>query len=217
MAIDDQDIIPVSFGDEGTEFIYSQLRFAIRGFDGELGKRLIELDLTSAVGFVRVKAIEANKHRKKDGTIDFEAIRVAGGGDSHLAVAVARWLKTPDRECFHYLMLEELLARYSDPSVDPATIHYGARIFEFADSKADHEGVMDTFSLQSPYPGVGILTSPPLGFSLKQELTDEMLNTFVGATCAVLIRAWDDEGYLIAPVGSKISIESFVGSSVKVA
>jgi hypothetical protein len=186
----------MELGTAALEFAREELHTAATEFGKPLAARLLALELGSPFTFVTPDAALAarmERHPRYGGVDD-------GSSDRRLAIAVSEWLGEADPGRQRLVRLEEPLARYGDPRVDPRSTHCGEHLYWSADRGAAPEDVHRAFRKLAGYPGVGVLTRPPADAVMSGALTDEVVEAMADAAVAVLVRAWDDEAFLVVPV-----------------
>jgi hypothetical protein len=212
----DGEVKPYGLGTHAHDFIERQLARAIDGWDAPLSRHLLSLQLGDAICFLSpqgLAAVTSGAHQQDE--IDFETGgAVASGADAAVARLIARWLAAPDPSHRRLLVLQELMAKWSDPGTGPPNVHLGEHLYvvENAESRADD--IERRLRSLYGYPGIGILTYPGGAFAVREELSESDLEVMASAAVALLVRAWDDEGYLIAPVRPGFELEHFVGEPI---
>lgn len=104
------------------------------------------------------------------------------------------------------LLLEEPLGRYSDPVHATASIHFLDRVYYAASARATAEDVAQVCAELSGYPGIGVLSRPTSEGTFSGELSTQELDAVAGSAVAVLVRAWDNEAFLIAPIVGELAV-----------
>jgi len=189
--------MPLRFGDDALEFVREELQAAADDFAGPLATWLLRVELAPPFSFIPPNSEKAAKEWRRGGIDD-------GSGDERLANAISRWLQRPDTGRERLVALEEPLARYSDPAVPPETPHYGETIYHVASRGDRLDHVRRSLDQLSGYPGIGVLSRPSADVVTLGELTEQALEAVVSATVAVLVRSWDDEGFLIVPLAGRL-------------
>jgi hypothetical protein len=184
------------------EFIREQLLLAAgEGFDGPLASRLCGARLTRAFAFLPPSSFEEATKSYTDG------LRSDKTADTCTAIALSRWLASPAPEHKYSVHFEEPLARFSDPFVArqasgvDSLLHYGERVYYSVFTGDGFEQVANAMSRVSGYPGIGVMAAWPEGGERPFELSAKDLDAIARRAVAVLVRAWDDEAFMIAPVG----------------
>jgi hypothetical protein len=192
----------MELGTAALAFAREELHTAATEFGKPLAARLLALELGPPFALLTPDATLAarmERHLRYGGVDD-------GSSDRRLAIAVSEWLGEADPGRQRLMALEEPLARYGDPRVDPRTTHCGEHVYWTADRDAGPEDVERAFRRLAGYPGVGVLTRPPAGAVVSGSLTDEEIEAMADAAVAVLVRAWDDEAFLVVPVAGSQSL-----------
>ncbi|MDP9383808.1 MAG: hypothetical protein M3P50_00980 [Actinomycetota bacterium] len=127
-----------------------------------------------------------------------------GRSDTCLAAAISRWLAQGDVGTGRVLLLEDPLARRSDTVTHGETLYFGERVY-FAGRPNDPPGRIEHVLRQiAGFPGVGVLSEfPEVGAT--SDLTEHALESLASAASAVLVRAWDDEAFVVVPVGARLT------------
>ncbi len=188
---------PLELGDEAISYVREEIAAASDDFDGPLARRLVDLGLGSPFSLLPLRSnLRARDFRR--GGVD------GGRADRCLAAAISRWLAQGPEGTARLLLLEEPLARRSDPAVADAAFYAEDRVY-FASSSGDDPSRVE-FVLGQPtgYPGIGVLSECPEGFASGADLT-EQLDLLASAASAVLVRAWDDEGFIVVPVDDRLA------------
>jgi hypothetical protein len=212
----DDGIEPYGLGARAHDFIGRQLARATEGWDAPLSRRLRSLRLEDSVCFLSPRglaAVTSGTPRREE--IDFETGGVASGADAAVARLIARWLAAPDPSHRRLLVLQELMAKWSDPGTGPPDVHLGEHLYVVRNAEAQADDIERSLRSLYGYPGIGILTCPEGAFAVREELSESDLEVMASAAVALLVRAWDDEGYLIAPVRSCFELERFVGEPIR--
>jgi hypothetical protein len=186
---------PVELGTAALEFVREELRTAATGFGGPLASRLVVLELGFPLALLTRDMARA-AHDLQSGGVD------DGNSDRRLAIAVSGWLGDPDPGHRRLLVLEDPLARHTDAGIDPRSMHFGDRVYHSAHQGDGPDQVWHAFKELAGYPGVGVLTRPAADTVASGALADDTLDAMADAAVAVLVRAWDDEAFLVVPVAA---------------
>lgn len=185
----------LGFGEDALGFVRRELSAAAQDFAGPLATRLLALELAAPFSFLKPDTASAAQEWRRGGIDD-------GGADACLASAISWWLHQSDAGHRRLIALEEPLGRYADPSIESNSMHFGERVYHTASAGDGTDEVARAFNELSGYPGVGVLSRPPAGAIISDELRDDALDALADAAVAVLVRAWDDEAFLIVPVAA---------------
>jgi hypothetical protein len=188
----------IGFGSGGLAFVRQELRTASTGFDGPLALRLADQELGFPFSFLAPDAVSVARDWESGGVDD-------GRSDRCLAIALSDWLRQPDPGRLRLVALEDSLARYTDPVVDPRMMHFGERVYHAARRGDGPDEVHSVFRRLPGYPGVGVVTRPLAGVVESCDLFEDALDAMALAAVAVLVRAWDDEAFLVAPVANRLT------------
>jgi hypothetical protein len=195
---------PFSLPVGAVEFVREELTLGVDGFDGALAQRLLELPLDRPFAFLGRDAREDAIGNLHSGGVD------DGRSDAWTATVLAGWLNAPGGGGARVLALEEPLARWNDEAgqaVEDA-FAFGNRVFHLAAPPTTADRVRHTMRRLSGYPGMGVLSCPDRGIVAGAEASAQDLDALARAGVAVLVRAWDDEAFMIAPVSSRITLET---------
>jgi hypothetical protein len=110
-----------------------------------------------------------------------------GRSDACTATVLAGWLNASD--------VEDAFA-------------FGNRVFHLAAPPTTADRVRRTIRRLSGYPGMGVLSCPDRGIVAGDEASAQDLDALARSGVAVLVRAWDDEAFIIAPVSSRMTLET---------
>ena len=194
-------VLPV----DALAFIREELTLGADGFDGALAQRLLELPLDRPFAFLRRETQEHAIRYFPAGGID------DGRSDACTATVLAGWLNASDGGSgARVLALEEPLARWNDEAghaVEDA-FAFGNRVFHLAAPPTTADRVRRTIRRLSGYPGMGVLSCPDRGIVAGDEASAQDLDALARSGVAVLVRAWDDEAFIIAPVSSRMTLET---------
>lgn len=190
---------PAMLGSEALEYVLQELQLAADGFGGPLAARLLTCRIEPPFAYVRPDLALAVGNLRHGGV---------GGGlsDRRFARAVSQWISQPDSGHRRMLLLEEPLGRYSDPVHATASIHFLDRVYYAASGRATAEDVAQVCAELSGYPGVGVLSRPTNEGTYSGELSTRELDAVARAAVAVLVRAWDNEAFLVAPVVGELAV-----------
>jgi hypothetical protein len=192
------------FGSAALAFVREELETGAGEFGGPLAARLLALELGSPFALLpsdTTLAARMERHPRYGGVDD-------GSSDRRLAIVISQWLEEADPGRRRLVRLEEPLARYGDPCVDPRSTHCGEHVYWAADRGAGPADVKRAFRKLAGYPGVGVLTRPPADAVISGALTDDAVQAMADAAVALLVRAWDDEAFLVVPVaGAGVSVD----------
>lgn len=186
---------------EAIQYIREQLRVAAESYGGPLAARLRHLDLGTPFALLSPKVV-AGAPDLTDGLPDD-----VPDPDLDLAEAVARWLAGSDPGHERMLVLEEPLGRAGNPAVHAANFSFETRVYWAATPGASADYVLDRLQSQSPYPGIGVLTRIPAPAEAGPVLDAAEFAALTDGAVAVLVRAWDAEAFVIAPVGDRLGPE----------
>jgi hypothetical protein len=191
------------FGPDGTNYVREQLKLA--GDDGHpLAPRLLDHSLGRSFAFYESFEdplyFEAGLHRDADlNRRSFDC----------LVAALTSWLSVPD-EKDRSVVLEECLARWSDPFTQrhlkrdqPARL--GEQLYGICGSGSSTEWVEHQFNLLSSYPGIGCLTRMDGTLDASRALGEPDLDAVAAGAVAVVVSAFDAEGYLLAPIADRLN------------
>lgn len=189
----------LNLGDSGLRYVFEELETAGRDFGGPLAKRLSELRLGAPFSFLTAEASPQTHSFRQGGTDD-------GSADQWLATAISEWLMQVTAGATRRLLLfEDPLARRSDAATRVGTRHFGERVY-FAGVSGDSPSRIELlFGQLAGYPGVGVLSELPAEQVDSAEMTDCTMKSLVAAASAVLVRAWDDEAFVVSPVGERLA------------
>jgi hypothetical protein len=212
----DDRVKPYGLGTRAHDFIGRALARASEGWDAPLSRRLASLRLEESICFLSPRGLAAVTSRvRQQGEIDFETGgAVASGADAAVARLITRWLAAPDPSHRRLLVLQELMAKWSDPGTGPPDVHLGEHLYVVEDAESRADDIERSLRSLYGYPGIGILTRPDSALAIQEELSEADLDAMASATVALLVRAWDDEGYLIASVQSRLELEQFAGQPI---
>jgi hypothetical protein len=190
----------LTLGEPALVFVREQLELAAgEGFFGPLAGRLKALDLDAPFAFVLPE--EDPPDNLAHGFVRGTQARSA------TATAVSAWLGRESAAGVRTLVLEESLGRWSDPWRLRYSIehpgeppHLGEKLYWTASAGDDAAEVERIFGRHSGYPGVGVLCAPPASRLSTGELEDRDLDAIATHAVAVLVAAFDDEAFVIAPV-----------------
>lgn len=186
-------------GAEALEYAKSELRLSADGFGGRLAHEasLHELGRPFAV-------VDRQEQPPQD-------LRVGGigrGMDRVLAVAIRSWLRAAPVSKGRTLILEDPFARSTDPlprNADQRLSFVGDHVFFVAHGGSDQE-VLETLRAPAEYPGIGGLFE----HDASEGDVGDLIQTAADSCSAVLARAWDGEGFLVAPVASRLAPSELV-------
>jgi hypothetical protein len=199
------EVRPVPLGPSALDFVREQVALgAGEGFDGPLAARLERLSLDEPFAFLTAdtKLGSSSEWDSLDQPI----------GNQHLAKGIRRWLgESPGR----LLVLEEPLGLRYDPAThrEPRerTLFFKERKYYIASSRTDQPDTLDSLDRVSGYPGIGVLTAPGINIEAclgRREFSRGELDRLAKRALAVLVRAWDDEAFMIAPVKCRLDPEA---------
>lgn len=180
----------VIFDEQAEGFVSEELASGAVGFEGPLAERLRLLQLGAPFSFLSGEPSLPYHWRW--------SCPETAGSDDFLTDAVTRWLgQADDRQ--RMLILEEHMRRRSDPRPTRFELYLDERVY-FAVSATTSSDVPDALNWVYGYPGIGVLTRIDSTFSSARDLDAADLDVVARGAVAVLVRAWDDEAFLIAPV-----------------
>lgn len=192
----------VHLDDEALRYAREQLSVAGYDFDGPLARRLVDLALGSPFSFLPLDATAEVRDFRRGGIDD-------GRSDECLSVAISRWLARQHTGSFRFLLLEDPLARRSDPVARGETIFFQERVYFAGHAGDTPTEVAQVLGRAAAYPGVGVLSEIPYELDGGSDLTEDTLDALASSASAVLVRAWDDEAFVVAPVGERLSPHDF--------
>lgn len=190
----------VMLDDSAIGYVRSQLSEA-SGWNETLSLGLLSLPvaepfaLLSPVVHDRVKA-------------DFFAGRVDSEmADTCFAEATSNWLSADDSDDVKRVaVFTDVISRRSDPRLTDGDDRFlGDCVFCVASAGATPSEVSFQMSKAYGYPGIGVLSRVPVERFRAQELSDADIKAAVTGAAAILVRAWDDEAFVIAPVDGRLS------------
>jgi hypothetical protein len=199
------EIRSVMLGDDALAFVREEVATAASGFRGPLAAQLDGLELGTPFAYLSPDVVERARRLRSGGLDNARAER-------YLAAAISRWLGRPDDGRQRVMALEDPLARYGDPAVPGPVMHRDDRVYFTSHAGDGAEAVHSRFKQLAGYPGVGVLSRPRLGTVGSEELNEAGVAELAAEAVAVLVRAWDNEGFLVAPVVGRLEPHDLDGS-----
>lgn len=192
---------PSDLGAQALAFVREELASAADDFDGPLAQRLINAPLSSAFSLLTPDAAAAAVRvgDLRHGGVD------DGTADQCLAAAISRWLSQSPAARTRVLMLEDPLARRSDSATASDARHFGERVYFMAGPGDAADTIARVLRRVAGYPGIGVLSELDAGWVAPPDLTENALDSVAGRAAAVLVRAWDDEAFVVTPVGERLT------------
>jgi hypothetical protein len=194
-------IVKHTFGPEGAAYVRSYFASS-RGFGKRLGSLLERRDIEAGTTWAFVPAASSARQR-----VDFEHGMVLPGAAASTSSwsAVANWLGAllGSPPSGRLLCVEDAMARRSDPwlvnEADRKVFFCGDDVYHCAgaDDELDHFVLAAAASWK---PDIGIVTALPSGreqISNRQSLEPESLEGMAARAVAVVIGAWDAEGFVL--------------------
>ena len=191
-------VAPLELGDEALVYAREELTTAGHEFDGPLARRLAGLTLGQPFVLLSGEA-SGRVYDFRRGGVD------NGGSDRCLAAGISRWLAQGPVGTTRVLVLEDPFARRADVATGDEAFFFEERVY-FAGRTGDAaDRIEHVLGRLAGYPGVGVLSEVSADFTAACDLTDHALNSLASAAAAVLVRAWDDEAFVVAPVGDRLT------------
>lgn len=187
---------PFVLPDHALVYVREELETAASEFKGPLAQSLREFDLDTPFSLLPSEAANAAMDLRHGGVDQGEA-------DNHLAASLSAWLGRPDPGRRRLVVLEESLALGSDPDVG-ASWQIENRIYYVAQPGESNENVRRALRCLTGYPGIGVLTRPPMSLVPAVASTREELAVVADYATAILVRAWDDEAFVVVPIGGRL-------------
>ncbi len=192
-------------GDKGFEYVRGLLESWAQA-DVEaaapLTKRLLALDIGEPFCFFD----EVPESFRAAFPLDLDSNAI----DLRLADAISRWMRGFAPRSRRTLVVEELIAAYSDGwairertqrGIDHK--HFGETLYWTAAQGDDAEAVYAALNTnRRAFDCIGVLSTAPSHTFAGREVTASDLDALRDHAVAVVAGAWDDEGLVIAPVGS---------------
>lgn len=184
-------------GPAAATYFDEQLELSRSEFDGALAQELRRVTLS---GSVYVAAPASFDGRSQDWSAGWGLRQPS---DAYVARAITRWLSDPAFPQ-RVLAMEDPFAAPNDPAVSrqPHRAVLG-KVLRWA-SAAEPETARDVLRQVAGYPAIGVLAEgrvPSTG-----ELAEADLKALARSTRVVLVRALDDEAFLLRPVGRRSRI-----------
>lgn len=188
----------MELGDAALRYAREELKAGGQDFDGPLASRLIHLAAGPPFSLLEPET-RARTHDFRRGGVD------DGRSDECLARAISRWLAETPVGTDRLLLLEDPLARRADIASADDAVYHGDRVYYAGVSGDAPDRIERAFRRLAGYPGIGVLTELPTGAADSVDLAEQTLNLLSDAASAVLVRAWDDEAFIVVPVDGRLA------------
>ncbi|MBI4898484.1 MAG: hypothetical protein HY827_08995 [Actinobacteria bacterium] len=194
----------LKLGDRGVSYVKKAIE---KGASARrpLADMLTGADITDAFAFIAASSCERAEQ-------DFNGMYIGSTqADELLESSIACWIgeeRNANRQ--RVLVLEEFLAKRSDPAPSLDTDYFfGEWTYSICTTPTQRE-VSNAFAGLVSHPGIGVLSSPGLHVFSDHEIMPESMTEIAAATSAVLVSAWDDEAFIVAPVSNRINSETMM-------
>ncbi len=189
---------PLDLEDEALRYAREELNIAGGDLDGPLARLLIDLPLGTPFGFLKAEAATRVQDLRRGGVDD-------GSSDEHLAAGISRWLANAPSGTTRVLVLEDPLARRTDAAAADDVLHVGERVYFAGVSGEAPDRIERVLRRPAGYPGIGVLSELAAGSCDSADVTEQALHSLASDASAVLVRAWDDEAFIVVPVGQRLT------------
>ena len=163
----------LDYGGKALRYVLEELETASHDFNGPLALRLLNLRLGAPFSFLTEPSAPARDFRK--GGVD------DGTSDRCLTVAISKWLAQTTAGTTRILLLEDPLARRTDPTAPDEARYFGERVYFTGMSGDDPNHIERVFRRLAGYPGVGVLSQLPTTRAGSAELTEDTIESLVAA------------------------------------